>query len=147
MFFIVVFVMCTWRNTDSPMTTMLSYQDISISRFWSVCSCLWNSAVIYKLIFCRHLFMPVSLLLLLLLLLWDCCSWQQWWWCGFFSLLVLCNNWYELLLYLIQLEFLANIFALGQAEQFCMLFCMASCCTILNCTTVHSRQLTWLNLA
>ena len=40
-----------------------------------------------------------------------------------------------------QLEFCANIFASGQAEQFCILFCMASCCSILNCTTVHSRKL------
>ena len=57
------------------------------------------------LIFCRHLFMPVTLLLLLLLLLWDSCSWQWWWWCGFFSFLViwLCNNSCKLLLYLIQL--------------------------------------------
>ena len=48
MFFIVIFVMCACRNTDSPMTTMLSYHDIFISHFWSVCSCLLKCTVIYK---------------------------------------------------------------------------------------------------
>ena len=70
---------------------------------WSVQSS--TSFQVGFLIFCRHLFMPLSLLLLLLLLLWNCCSWQWWQWYGFFSLLVICfgNNSCKLLLYLIWL--------------------------------------------
>ena len=156
MFFIVVFIMCACRNTDSPTTAMLSYHDIFISSFWSVCSCLLECTVIYKflgMIFnilqtyfhaSQSSFVVVAIVvgllqLAMMMMIWLFLSsghlaWQQ------FIFNPTCG------LAIPQLEFLAYIFALGQAEQFCILLCMASCFTILNCTTVHSRQLIWLNL-
>jgi hypothetical protein len=54
---------------------------------------------------------------------------------------------FYLWLVILRMHFVSNIFALGQAEQFCILCVhMDSCCTPLNCTTVHSRLPDWFTL-
>ena len=110
--------------------------------FLSVCICLLKWSVINH--FAGKNF---SFLFMLGWFFFGFCSWQ--WWCDKvwnsspFSGHMVCQQFEKFNLTfrmaIPQLPCLFNIFAFDQAEQFCI-FCvqMDSCCSLLNCTVVHS---------